>query len=89
MTDTSLTIDRLERSAHYQVCQTFHDFYHNLFKEGEILTFVERSFLPYHGGHTIVFKEKTLYLHEDENTDILDSFGLFFRRVPKPPAREE
>lgn len=61
--------------AVYTVAETFTDFYGNVFSVGETLTFVERNFLPYHGGHKIVFKERSLYLQEEANENILNSLG--------------
>ena len=61
----------------YRVAQSFVDFYGNQFHEGESLRFKERHFLPYHGGHTIVFEERTLYLQEDANEDILSRFSAY------------
>lgn len=80
MNDPISDIHQLKKSARYEVCRSFMDFYKNDFREGEVLTFIEVHFLPYHGGYTIVFKEKTLYLHEQENADILDSFSTYIRR---------
>lgn len=51
------------------------------FSSGETLTFVERNFLPYDGGHTIVFRERKLYLQEDENKEIIDSFAVYVSRA--------
>jgi hypothetical protein len=65
----------LEKGATYVVSNRFADFYGNVFSPGEILTYVERHFLPYHGGHTIVFKERNIYLQEDTNRDIVDRFA--------------
>ena len=75
MSKIPFDIHRLEKAAQGQVCQTFKDFYHSLFKEREKLTFVQVHFLPDHGGHTIVFKERNLDLQEEENTNILNSLG--------------
>lgn len=50
------------------------------FSSGETLTFVERNFLPYDDGHTIVFRERKLYLQEDENKEIIDSFAVYVSR---------
>jgi hypothetical protein len=61
----------------YQVMKSFTDHYGNEFQEGERLRFKERHFLPYHGGHTIVFEGKTLYLQEDQNSKILDNFAEY------------
>ncbi len=55
-----LDIYRLEKDAAYIVSRSFTDFYGNMFAPGEILTYVERHFLPYHGGHTIVFRERKI-----------------------------
>ena len=79
MHDSPLDVRQLRKSARYRVRQTFKDYYGNPFEEGELLTFVSYSFLPYHGGYTVVFQEKTLYLQEEQNIAILDSFGDYFR----------
>jgi hypothetical protein len=76
-----MDIHSLKKSAQYRVLQDFHDYYHNPFTKGEQLTFVESHFLPYHGGYTVVFKERTLYLQEEENANILDSFGEYLSLV--------
>ena len=68
----------------YQVIQSFTDFYGNIFERGEILRFRERHFLPYDGGHTIVFEERSLYLQEEKNRDILEHFSEYI--VPLDPA---
>lgn len=81
---SSLDMSQLNSSAQYMVLRTFTDFYHNEFREGEILTFLEYNFLPYHGGYTIVFHEKTLYLQEQVNANILNSFGAYFRQMTGP-----
>jgi hypothetical protein len=54
--------------------QTFIDYYKNEFQQGEMLRFKERHFLPYHGGHTIIFEQRPLYLQEEENAAILENF---------------
>ena len=71
----------LEKGATYVVSRRLTDFYGNVFAPGEVLTYVERHFLPYHGGHTVVFKERNMYLQEDENRDILDAFAEYLSRV--------
>ena len=71
----------LEQGATYVVKNIFTDFYGNVFAPGEMLTYVERHFLPYHGGHTIVFKERNIYLQEEENQDIIDSFAEYLSRA--------
>lgn len=62
----------------YEVRQDFIDYYGNRFEAGEHLTFRQRHFLPYHGGHTVVFAEKVLYLQEEQNRQIVDEFWQYF-----------
>jgi hypothetical protein len=83
MRDLSLDVQHLKRSVQYQVCRTFTDYYSNPCRAGEVLTFVEYHFLPYHGGYTLVFQERSLYFQEEENADILNSLGTYFREVDK------
>ena len=71
----------LEKGATYVVNKMFTDFYGNVFSPGEMLTYAERHFLPYHGGHTIIFNERNIYLQEDENQDIIDSFADYLSRA--------
>lgn len=61
----------------YKIKQTFTDYYGNTFTQGEILHFKERHFLPYDGGHTIVFEERSMYLQEERNQAILDHFSAY------------
>lgn len=79
--DFMVDIYTLEKDSAYIVCKGFTDFYGNVFAAGEILTYVERHFLPYHGGHTFVFKERNLYLQEEANKDIIDSFADYLTRA--------
>jgi hypothetical protein len=82
----------LEPGAVYIVTTSFSDYHNQSFSAGDKLTFVERHFLPYHGGHTIVFKEKAIYLQEDENAVIIHSFDQYLTpydlsgRIPPPAA---
>jgi len=50
-------------------------------RRGEHLRFKERHFLPYHGGHTIVFDQRPLYLQEEANASILENFSDYIARV--------
>jgi hypothetical protein len=93
-----LTIYTLEEGVVYVVTKPFQDFYNNSFITGEKLTYASRNFSPYQGGHTIFFKEKPLYLHEEANIDIIDAFNQHFqvhdasKRVAKPappPAKKK
>jgi hypothetical protein len=76
-----MDIRSLRKGSQYRVLQDFHDYYRNSFSIGEQLTFVESHFLPYHGGYTVVFKERTLYLQEEENSAILDAIGEYLSPV--------
>jgi hypothetical protein len=65
----------------YQVMKPFIDHCGNAFERGERLRFKQRHFLPYHGGHTILFEERALYLQEDQNKEILDHFSEYIARI--------
>ena len=71
----------LEKGTIYVVTRMFTDFYGNVFSPGEMLTYTERHFVPYHGGHTKVFKERNIYLQEDENQGIIGSFADYLSRA--------
>ena len=79
MPGSSIAIQDLKLHSQYRVLQDFVDFYQNQFRQGELLTFVESHFLPYHGGYTVVFQERTLYLQEEVNSSILGSLGDYLR----------
>ncbi|MBK9927445.1 MAG: DUF3601 domain-containing protein [Anaerolineales bacterium] len=93
-----LTIYTLEEGVVYIVTKPFQDYYNNSFNVGEKFTYASRNFSPYQGGHTIVFKERSLYLHEEANVNIIDAFHEYFqihdasKRVAKPtpsPAKKK
>lgn len=69
------TVYTLQPGCTYEVKQSFQDYYGNTFTAGERLTFQQRHFLPYDGGHTVMFAEKTMYLQEEVNRAILDAFS--------------
>lgn len=71
----------LEKDAAYVVSRGFTDFHGNVFTPGEVLSYVERLFLPYHGGHTIVFKERKIYLQEEENKAFIDDLAQYLSRA--------
>jgi hypothetical protein len=85
---TAYRVEEMEGTAYglvpggeYRVMQPFADFYGNQFQQGEMLRFRERHFLPYHGGHTIIFDEHSLYLQEEQNAEILANFSQYIARV--------
>jgi hypothetical protein len=75
-----LSILQLGRRA-YRVRRSFGDFYGSPFAEGEVLHFVERKFLPYHGGHTIVFRERSLFVQEEVNASFLRDLDLYLEEA--------
>jgi len=77
------TVYGLVPGAAYRVVQSFTDYYGNQFQRGELLWFKERHFLPYHGGHTIVFEGKPLYLQENENEELLTNFSDYIERIDR------
>jgi hypothetical protein len=79
MSGSSMDIRDLKKDVQYRIQQDFADFHHNQFTQGELLTFVEFHFLLYHGGYTVFFRERTLYLQEEVNADILSSLGDYLR----------
>ena len=77
------TVYGLVPGGEYRVIQSFTDYYANQFERGEVLRFKERHFLPYHGGHTIVFDEKSLYLQESDNEELLANFSDYIERIER------
>ena len=75
------TVYGLLPEREYQVMKSFTDHYGNAFEQGERLRFKQHQFLPYHGGHTVVFDGKTLYLQEDQNSEILDHFSEYIALI--------
>lgn len=69
-----LDIYSLEEGVVYVVTKPFTDYHQNHFPLDTKLTYVGRAFLPYHGGHTIFFKEQNIYLQEDDDKALIDSF---------------
>ena len=82
-TELEGTVYGLVPGAEYRVVQSFTDYYGNRFQQGELLRFKERHFLPYHGGHTIVFNERPLYLQESENSDVLANFSAYIQHIER------
>jgi hypothetical protein len=83
-----LSIYTLQPGVCYAIRQSFVDCFGNHFEQGQRLTFRKRHFLPYHGGHTIVFEERTLYLQEDQNRSIIDEFSRYIVTCQQREAEE-
>ena len=75
------TVYGMSPGHEYQILRSFTDHYGNAFEKGERLRFKQRHFLPYHGGHTIVFEVRTLYLQEEQNREILDHFSEYIALI--------
>lgn len=82
-----VTVHGLRPGARYRVVRSFEDFYRNAFAAGEELTFASGAFLPYEGGHTLTFRERTMYVRDD--TDLYARFGLFLEEVWRGGQRGE
>ena len=63
-----MTVWRLSKGDAIRIVKSFRDYYGNEFREGTVLHFVERHYLPYHHGHTVRFAEATIYLCDDDDT---------------------
>jgi len=72
----TVVLHALRANAVYEVLQDFTDHHGHAFSVGARLTFVQRQFLPYHGGHTLCFREATIYLQED--SEVCRAFERFF-----------
>jgi len=70
-----MTVYDLEDGRKYVILRAFTDYQGQQFDPGTVLTFRSRHFLPYEGGHTVMFTEKWMYLQEELQAEILDNFG--------------
>jgi len=66
-----VNIWNLEVGAVIRIGKTFRDCAGNEFAEGLLLHFTRRDYLPYHSGHTVFFREATMYLCDDDETSAL------------------
>jgi len=60
------TLYDLRVDAVYEVLKNFADHYGTPFTAGTRLTFTVRNFLPYEDGHTVSFRECTIYIQSDD-----------------------
>lgn len=79
--DPEATLYGLTPGGLYRIVLPFMDYYTNVFAPGEILRFVRRHFLPYEGGHTLVFEERAMYLQETQQRHIIDQFSAYIARI--------
>ncbi len=78
-----LNIWNLPKGATIRVVQTFRDYAGTEYVEGTILHFTHRNYLPYHAGHTVYFRESTMYLCDNDETGAFaeNRGGEFFELV--------
>jgi hypothetical protein len=87
-----LTVHSLVPGQVYRVGKGFRDHTGREFVAGEELSYVEKHFLPYDGGHTIVFTgdggaARNVYLQEEAQGDILEDFDAYFvEKSSAPPS---
>ena len=72
----TVALHALRTNAVYEVIRDFKDHNGCSFPAGTRLTFLQRQFLPYHGGHTLCFREATIYLQED--SEVCRAFEHYF-----------
>ena len=66
----------MQEGAVIRVVKTFRDCAGNEFAQGRIVHFKDRDYLPYHSGHTVFFREATMYLCDnDETSAIVQNIG--------------
>ena len=70
--------------ATYRVIRPVTDHYGTVFAVGEELTYVSRDFLPYHGGHTLVFQPRAMYLQDEDNADVLNDLDAYLSVMAQP-----
>jgi hypothetical protein len=58
----------LAPGAVIRIVRTFQDCTGAEFAEGTLLHFIRRDYLPYHSGHTVFFREATMYLCDNDET---------------------
>jgi hypothetical protein len=75
------SVEILRPGQCYEVVRAFQDYYANRFEVGERLTYKSRDYLPYHGGHTVVFEERTMYFQDEESAEVLRNLAGYLRPV--------
>ena len=80
--DRAPTVYDLVPGVEYVVLRPFVDYHQQSFETHQRLRFIGRAFLPYHGGHTLFFEGRAMYLQEEQNADIIDGFARFLGYAP-------
>ena len=70
----------LQPGAVIRIVKTFRDCYGAEFEAGTVLHFKDRSYVPYHSGHTVYFAEATMFLCDNDETCVIvqNQGGEFF-----------
>lgn len=63
-----MDVYNLRRGMIIRITNPFRDYQGQEFHCGAILHFEERHFLPYHAGHTLIFKQGSMYLCDNDDT---------------------
>ena len=71
----------LKPGVTYRVIREIKDHYGDIFLVGTELTFVQRHYLPYHGGHTVVFRPRPMYLQDETDADVLNDLESYLEVV--------
>jgi hypothetical protein len=78
----ALNIWNLKAGTAVRVVKDFKDYYGAEFKEGTVLHYEKRDYLPYHEGHTVYFREATMYLCDtDDMSAIVRNEGHEFYQM--------
>jgi hypothetical protein len=73
----------LRAGRRYVVVQGFTDHHGGRFEAGEQLTFRRHDYLPYHGGHTVEFEERTVYLQDEDSAEVLGRLWSYIEPAPR------
>jgi hypothetical protein len=76
-----LTTARLQPNQGYRILRDFKDCYGMLVQAGTSLKFKSKSYVPYHGGHTLEFDEMTINFQDEDSAEILKNFDLYFEEL--------
>ena len=75
---------RLVNGQCYTVVKSLTDHYGNDFSAGEKLIFIGKRFLPYDGGYMLFFENRQMYLQEDKQRQIIESFNDYLMIANAP-----
>ena len=75
------SISDLREGQSYLVKQSFIDHHGGKFEAGECMTFLGHDYHPYHGGHVLNFAEKSLYLQDEDQAEILRRIWAYLEPV--------